>query len=71
MIDRSKEVKISPTQIPVVREIIEVFLEDLSGLPPEQEISFEIEFLLETRPISKAPYRMALEKLKELQMIKK
>ena len=67
MVDRSKEVKISPTQSSSVRKIIEVFPEDLSSLPPEREISFEIEFLPETRPNSKAPYRMALEELKELQ----
>ena len=64
IVDRSKEEKISPTQILIVREIVEVFPEDLSGLPPEREISFENEFLPETRPISKAPYRMALGKLK-------
>ena len=40
--------------------------EELSGLPSDQEIKFEIELLPGTMPISKAPYRMAPAELKEL-----
>ena len=45
---------------------MEIFLEDLPGLPPDRKIEFVIELVLRTTPISKAPYRMALTKLKEL-----
>ena len=51
----------------VVRNFVEVFPKDLPGIPPDHEISFEIEFMLGTAPISKAPYRMAPAELKELQ----
>ena len=67
MVDKSKEVKISPTQVPVVQKFVEVFPRKLSGLLPERKISFEIKFLSETGPISNAPYRMAPTELKELQ----
>ena len=66
-VDKSKEKKLDPTEVPVVREFIEVFPEELPGLPPSREISFKIELLPGTGPISKAPYRMAPAELKELQ----
>ncbi|KAL5553902.1 hypothetical protein UlMin_041303 [Ulmus minor] len=46
----------------------DVFPEDLPGIPPEREISFEIELLPGSAPVSKAPYRMAPAELKELQI---
>jgi hypothetical protein len=30
-------------EIPVVREFLYVFLDDLSGMPPERDIEFKIE----------------------------
>ena len=50
----------------VVYKFPNVFPEKLPGLPPDREIEFEIELLLGTTPISKAPYQMALAELKEL-----
>ena len=67
VVDKSKEKKLDPTEVPVVREFIDIFLEELPGLPPSREISFKIELLPGTGPISKAPYRMAPAELKELQ----
>jgi len=52
----------------VVQEFPDVFLKELPGLPPEREIKFVIELAPETEPISKASYRMALLKLKELKV---
>ncbi|KAL5560311.1 hypothetical protein UlMin_036522 [Ulmus minor] len=46
----------------------DVFPEELPGIPPEREISFEIELLPGSAPVSKAPYRMAPAELKELQI---
>ena len=54
--------------IPVVREFSDVFSEDLVGIPPNREIDFQIELAPGTEPISKAPYRMAPSKLKELKV---
>ena len=46
---------------------MEVFPEELPGLPPDRAIAFEIELLPGTAPVAKAPYRMAPAELKELQ----
>jgi hypothetical protein len=43
-----------------------VFLEELSGMPPDREIEFVIELVPSTAPIFKRPYRMAANKLAEL-----
>ena len=52
--------------VPIVREFLDVFLEDLLGLPPDRELEFDIVLLLVSNPISIPPYRMALAGLKEL-----
>ena len=54
--------------IPVVREFPDVFPDDLPGLPPDREIDFQIELAPRTKPISRAPYRMAPAELKELKV---
>ncbi|GJU18474.1 retrotransposon protein, putative, ty3-gypsy subclass [Tanacetum coccineum] len=50
----------------VIREFLDVFPEELPGIPPEHEVEFSIELIPGTGPISKAPYRMAPIELKEL-----
>ena len=54
--------------IPVVKEFPDVFPQDLPCIPSDIEIDFQIELALRTEPISKAPYRMAPLKLKELKV---
>jgi hypothetical protein len=53
-------------QIPVVCEFLDVFLDELPGLPPDRDIEFGIELILETAPISRRPYRMPPDELVEL-----
>ncbi|KAK9044451.1 hypothetical protein V6N11_058351 [Hibiscus sabdariffa] len=53
--------------IPVIYEYVDVFPEELSGLPPTREVEFRIEIQPGVRPVSITPYRMALVELKELQ----
>ena len=53
-------------QIPVVGEFLDLFPEELPGLPPEREVEFSIELLPGTSPISRTPYRMAPTELREL-----
>ncbi|KAA0064281.1 reverse transcriptase [Cucumis melo var. makuwa] len=60
--------KFKPEDVPVVKELLDVFSVDLSGLPPNKEIEFTIELLLGTVPISQAPYRTAPSELKELKI---
>ena len=52
--------------IPIVKELPDVFPDDISGLPPDKAIEFDIELIPRTEPISIPPYRMALAELKEL-----
>jgi hypothetical protein len=52
--------------IRVVRDFPDVFLEELPGMPPDREVEFVIDLLPGTAPISKWPYRMSVEELKEL-----
>jgi hypothetical protein len=52
--------------IRVVRDFPDVFLEELPGMPPDREVEFVIDLLPGTAPISKRPYRMFVEELKEL-----
>jgi hypothetical protein len=52
--------------IRVVTDFPDVFPEELPGMPPDREVEFVIDLLPGTDPISKQPYRMSLEELKEL-----
>ena len=52
--------------VPVVSEFLEIFPNELPGIPPEQEIDFGIDLLSDTNPISISPYRMAPAELKDL-----
>ena len=44
----------------VVEEFLDVFPDDLPGIPPGRNIEFIIELLPRTAPIAKHPYRMGL-----------
>ena len=66
IVDRTKERETVPEDIPVVREYLSVFPNDLPGLPPDREIEFCVELIPRTAPISRAPYRLAPAELKEL-----
>jgi hypothetical protein len=52
--------------IRVVQDFPDIFLEELSGMPPNRDIEFLIDLLPRTPPISKRPYRMPVNELVEL-----
>ncbi|GJZ28775.1 putative reverse transcriptase domain-containing protein [Tanacetum coccineum] len=56
-------------KIIVVRDFLEVFLDDLSGLPPILEIEFRIELTPGAMPGAKSPYRLTPFELEELMCI--
>ncbi|XP_057502680.1 uncharacterized protein LOC130786384 [Actinidia eriantha] len=58
----------NPSYIPVVREFLDVFPDDLVELPPDREFEFTIDLVPGTTSISKAPYRMTPVELKELKL---
>ncbi|GKD83999.1 putative reverse transcriptase domain-containing protein [Tanacetum coccineum] len=45
-------------EIIVVKDFPEVFLDDLSGLPPIREIKFRIELVPGVMPVAKSPYHL-------------
>nr|GFD00542.1 putative reverse transcriptase domain-containing protein [Tanacetum cinerariifolium] len=51
---------------PIVFEFLDVFPDELPGIPLVREVEFNIELIPGAEPISKAPYRMAPIELKEL-----
>jgi hypothetical protein len=55
--------------IPVVCEFLDVFPEDLPGLPPERDVEFVIELKTGTTPISRRLYRMPPNELAELKTL--
>ena len=62
----SKRGYVNFEDIPVIKEFLDVFLEELLDLPPEREVDLAIEVLPGTTPIFRALYRMASTELKEL-----
>jgi hypothetical protein len=53
-------------EILVVQEYLDVFTEELLGMPLDRDIEFLIELLPGTPSISKRPYRMPINELVEL-----
>ena len=53
-------------EILVVREFLDVFSDDIAGLPSDREVEFTIDLIPGTEPISIPPYRMAHAELREL-----
>jgi len=54
--------------VPVVHEFLDVFPDELPGLPPDRDIKFKIELVPGTAPISRRPYRMLPNELAELKV---
>ncbi|GKB89085.1 reverse transcriptase domain-containing protein [Tanacetum coccineum] len=54
------------SDISVVRDFIEVFPEDLSGLLPQRQVEFRIDLVPGATPVAKSPYRLAPSEMQEL-----
>ena len=64
----SKRGQVDVEKIPILREFPNVFPEELPGIPLEREVDLSIKIVPGTAPVSRAPYRMAPAKLKELKV---
>ncbi|GKA82518.1 putative reverse transcriptase domain-containing protein [Tanacetum coccineum] len=62
--DKSEEKRIE--DVPIVRDFLEVFLEDVPGLPPMRQVKFQIDLVPGAAPMARTPYRLATSKLQEL-----
>ena len=65
VIDNSSS-EITLDNVLVVCEFLDVFLKDLSDLPPDRELEFGIELLSSSAPVSIPLYMMASTELKKL-----
>ncbi|GJY85479.1 hypothetical protein Tco_0499505 [Tanacetum coccineum] len=54
------------SDISVVRDFVDVFPEDLSGLPPQRQVEFRIDLVPGATPVAKSPYRLAPSEMQEL-----
>ncbi|GKE18365.1 putative reverse transcriptase domain-containing protein [Tanacetum coccineum] len=52
--------------VPIVRDFLEVFPEELPGLPPTCQVEFHIELIPGAAPVARAPYHLASAEMKEL-----
>ncbi|GJZ29395.1 hypothetical protein Tco_0574042 [Tanacetum coccineum] len=62
--DKSEKKRLE--DVPIVQDFPEVFLEDLSGLPPARQVEFQIDLIPGAAPVARAHYRLAPSKMKEL-----
>ena len=56
----------SISEVPIVCEFPDVFLEELSGVPPKRQAEFRIDLFPGATHIAKAPYRLAPPEMQEL-----
>jgi hypothetical protein len=61
-------VELKLEDIHVVWEFLDVFPDDLPGMPPERVVEFKIELQPDTTPIAKAPYKKSHVEMKELKI---
>jgi len=52
----------------VIQDFVDVFSENMLGLPPRRYIDFTIELIPGVAPVSRALYRMSIPELIELKM---
>ncbi|GJR75602.1 putative reverse transcriptase domain-containing protein, partial [Tanacetum coccineum] len=52
--------------IPVVKEFLDVFPENLPGIPPMRQVEFQIDLITGVAPIARTPYRLAPSEMQEL-----
>src|SRR3954466_8058511 len=57
---------VSMDTVPVIRDYLDVFPEELPGMPPDRDVEFLIDLMPRTGPIAKKPYKMDVDELKEL-----
>ncbi|GKA58063.1 putative reverse transcriptase domain-containing protein, partial [Tanacetum coccineum] len=62
--DKSKEKRLE--DVSIVQDFLEVFPEDLSGIPPTRQVEFQIDLIPGVAPVARAPYLLAPSEMKEL-----
>ncbi|GKD36407.1 putative reverse transcriptase domain-containing protein [Tanacetum coccineum] len=64
LLDKSKEKR--HEDVPIIRDFLDVFPEDLLGLPSTRQVEFQIDLVPSAAPVARALYRLAPSEMKEL-----
>ncbi|GKC56663.1 putative reverse transcriptase domain-containing protein [Tanacetum coccineum] len=67
--DQSKKKRLE--DVPNLQDFLEVFPEDLPGLPPTRQVEFQIDLVPGAAPVARAPYRLAPLEMEELPYLDK
>ncbi|XP_022869700.1 uncharacterized protein LOC111389079 [Olea europaea var. sylvestris] len=67
-INVSKHAETTIKDINIVRDFIDVFPEDLLGIPQDRQVEFTIDLVPCAAPVSKAPHRMTWKELQKLKL---
>ncbi|GJT97060.1 putative reverse transcriptase domain-containing protein [Tanacetum coccineum] len=62
--DKSEEKRLE--DVPIIREFLVVFPDDLPGLPPVRQVEFQIDLVPGAAPVARTPYRLEPAKMQEL-----
>nr|GFA27022.1 putative reverse transcriptase domain-containing protein [Tanacetum cinerariifolium] len=62
--DKSMEKRLE--DVPIVQDFLDVFPEDLPGIPLTRQVEFQIDLVPGAAPVAMAPYRLAPSEMKEL-----
>nr|GFD24806.1 putative reverse transcriptase domain-containing protein [Tanacetum cinerariifolium] len=57
--DPSHGKEVRREEIPVVKEFLDIFPENLPGLPPIHQVEFQIVLIPGAAPVARTPYRLA------------
>ncbi|GJR44525.1 putative reverse transcriptase domain-containing protein [Tanacetum coccineum] len=63
---KDKSEKKQLEDVSIVQDFHDVFPEDFPGLPPTQQVEFQIDLIPGAAPVARAPYRLAPSEMKEL-----
>nr|GEX03985.1 reverse transcriptase domain-containing protein [Tanacetum cinerariifolium] len=66
IIHEDKSEKNRLKDVPIVRNFLEVFPKELSGLPSTRPVEFQIDLVPGAAPVARPPYRLAPSEMKEL-----
>ncbi|GJT84231.1 putative reverse transcriptase domain-containing protein [Tanacetum coccineum] len=62
--DKSEKKRLD--NVPIVWDFLEVFPEDLPGLPPTRQVEFQIDLIPGAAPVARTPYRLVPSEMKKL-----
>nr|GFC95950.1 reverse transcriptase domain-containing protein [Tanacetum cinerariifolium] len=62
--DKSEGIQVK--DVPIVQDFLEVFPEDLPGLPSARPVEFQIDLIPRAAPVARVPYRLAPPEMNKL-----